>query len=197
MRNFQRYAIFLLYGILAQTFIAALPVSGAKFAYGAVETRWAGQLRVIGEVSWPDHEPLPQPVKTGPYYDGHGNFRLMNTTFFSPDAYFETHYELIFSGGDTFQKNKALEQLYPDLFKYGVLTRGILNNELSFFDFSKIICEGDDYILYHRLDRFFLALQPNWGSVRIGRQALTWGNGLIFNPMDLLNPFAPTNFVRD
>ncbi|MFA9497815.1 MAG: hypothetical protein ACERKP_04575, partial [Deltaproteobacteria bacterium] len=72
MRNFQRYAIFLLYGILAQIFIAALPVSGAKFAYGAVETRWAGQLRVIGEVSWPDHEPLPQPVKTGPYYDGHG-----------------------------------------------------------------------------------------------------------------------------
>lgn len=197
MTNFKRYAIFLLHAILAQIFIAALSVSGTNFAYGAVEYRWAGQLRVIGEVSWPDHESLPQPVNTGPYYDGHGNFRLMNMTFFTPDAYFETHYELIFSGGDTFQKNKALEQRYPDLFKYGVLTSGILSNEISFFDFDKIIYEGDDYILYHRLDRFLLALQPNWGSVRIGRQALTWGNGLIFNPMDLLNPFAPTNFVRD
>jgi hypothetical protein len=33
--------------------------------------------------------------------------------------------------------------------------------------------------------------------VRVGRQALTWGNGLLFNPMDLFNPFAPTDFIRD
>ena len=31
----------------------------------------------------------------------------------------------------------------------------------------------------------------------VGRQAVTWGNGLMFNPMDLFNPFAPSNTVRD
>jgi hypothetical protein len=38
---------------------------------------------------------------------------------------------------------------------------------------------------------------PEWGSLRIGRQALTWGNGLIFNPMDLFNPFPPAAIDRD
>jgi len=31
----------------------------------------------------------------------------------------------------------------------------------------------------------------------VGRQAVTWGNGLIFNPMDLFNPFSPSDIVRD
>ena len=197
MGDFQRFEIFLFYAILAQIFTAVLPISGAKPVYGDIDAKWAGQLRVIGQVSWPDPVSLPPSVKTGSYTDGHGNFRLMNTTFFSSDVFFETHYELIFSGGDTLRKNRALEEIYPDLFEYGLMTWGIVSDALSFFDLSKIIGEGDDYVLYHRLDRFFLALQPKWGSLRIGRQALTWGNGLIFNPMDLLNPFAPTNFVRD
>ena len=33
--------------------------------------------------------------------------------------------------------------------------------------------------------------------MRLGRQALTWGDGLIFNPMDLFNPFSPTAVQRD
>jgi hypothetical protein len=47
------------------------------------------------------------------------------------------------------------------------------------------------------LDRLYLALNQDWGSVRVGRQAITWGNGFIFNPMDLFNPFPPTATDRD
>ena len=28
--------------------------------------------------------------------------------------------------------------------------------------------------------------------VRVGRQAITWGSGLVFRPMDLFDPFSPT-----
>ena len=35
------------------------------------------------------------------------------------------------------------------------------------------------------------------GSLSIGRQAVTWGNGYVFNPMDLVNPFPPTDIERD
>ena len=28
--------------------------------------------------------------------------------------------------------------------------------------------------------------------VRVGRQALTWGSGLVFRPMDLFDPFSPS-----
>ena len=33
--------------------------------------------------------------------------------------------------------------------------------------------------------------------MRIGRQALTWGDGLLFNPMDLFNPFSPSDVERN
>jgi hypothetical protein len=64
-------------------------------------------------------------------------------------------------------------------------------------DLSHTLVENDDAKVYHRLDRLNLTWTPAWGTVRLGRQALTWGDGLIFNPMDLFNPFAPTAVQRD
>lgn len=72
-----------------------------------------------------------------------------------------------------------------------------LEDDRRFFDLTKTIHEDDCCILYHRLDRLFLTLLAKWGVVSIGRQAVTWGNGLLFNPMDLFNPFAPTDIERD
>ena len=43
----------------------------------------------------------------------------------------------------------------------------------------------------------YVAWMPQWGSVKIGRQAVTWGDGFIFNPFDLFNPFPPTAIDRD
>jgi len=42
-----------------------------------------------------------------------------------------------------------------------------------------------------RLDRLWLGYSGNHLVLRIGRQALTWGSGLVFRPMDLFDPFAP------
>jgi hypothetical protein len=64
-------------------------------------------------------------------------------------------------------------------------------------DLTRVIDSNDRRALYHRLDRLVLTVVPDWGSIRIGRQAYTLGNGLIFNPMDLLNPFAPTDIERE
>jgi hypothetical protein len=133
-------------------------------------------------------------VETGPYYDGSGEFRLKNKVLFGHWGYFETHYETVLSGGDTRRTAKSLEQLFPGQIA-GPL--GPPNDDLRVMDLTSIIDEDDDSILYHRLDRFFLAVQPEWGTVGIGRQVVTWGNGLLFNPMDLFNPFAPTDIERD
>ena len=64
-------------------------------------------------------------------------------------------------------------------------------------DLTGTIRESTSYILLQRIDRLYLALLPQWGSLLIGRQTITWGNGLIFNPMDLFNPFSPTQIDRD
>lgn len=43
----------------------------------------------------------------------------------------------------------------------------------------------------HRIDRLSLAYSGEHAVLRLGRQALTWGDGLVFHPMDLFSPFPP------
>lgn len=76
-------------------------------------------------------------------------------------------------------------------------TNRIPDDRLRFMDLSTRIASDDERIAYHRIDRLFWRRDAEWGSLTIGRSALTWGNGLIFNPMDLFNPFAPTDVERD
>jgi hypothetical protein len=82
---------------------------------------------------------------------------------------------------------------------FGLFTPEIrpLSDARRLMDLTHVIEDGADGALYHRLDRLFLTVDRPWGSVRIGRQAATWGDGMLFNPMDLFNPFAPTDVVRD
>ena len=64
-------------------------------------------------------------------------------------------------------------------------------------DLTHTITEKDSYILVQRLDRLNLSFRHDRGMIRIGRQTITWGNGLIFNPMDVFNPFPPADVQRD
>jgi hypothetical protein len=162
-----------------------------------IKTEWGGHLKARGSASHFDHESVFAPVGAGTYYDGNMEGRLKNRLFFADWGYFETHYEAVLSGGDTRSKTKDLETLFPVLFKDGLFLSRPIEDDRRFMDLTKTIEEDRDYILYHRLDRLFLALLPSWGTLRIGRQAVTWGNGLLFNPMDLFNPFSPTDIERD
>jgi hypothetical protein len=165
--------------------------------YKKVDWELGGHLKVRGGVSWTDEESFFQPVGTGPFYDGYAEARLTGKLSFGKWGYFEAHHETILSGGDTRHKLKELQRLYPSLFSSGLLIAGPLDDDRRLMNLTWTIHEDDRYILYHRLDRLSLTLLPEWGAVTIGRQAVTWGNGLLFNPMDLFNPFAPTDIERD
>lgn len=43
----------------------------------------------------------------------------------------------------------------------------------------------------HRVDRLTVSRVGERSVIRLGRQALTWGNGLYFAPLDIVNPFDP------
>ena len=66
------------------------------------------------------------------------------------------------------------------------------NDDRRLMNLTDTISDDDRFASVHRLDR----LSATWSSdkvvVRIGRQAITWGNGLVFSPMDIVNPFDPT-----
>ena len=49
----------------------------------------------------------------------------------------------------------------------------------------------------HRLDRLVLSYSGEHLVARIGRQAVSWGNGLIFHPLDIFSPFSPLAVDKD
>lgn len=165
--------------------------------YASVDKEWGGHVKVRGSVLFPDNESCCKEVGTGPYYDGRTEVRLKSKLSYGEAVDFVTHYEAVFSGGDTRRKEKALERLYPDVFGSGLYTSRSMSDKRRLMDLTKTIDEDDNYISYHRIDRLYMTLMPEWGSIRIGRQAITWGNGMLFNPMDLFNPFAPSDIERE
>jgi hypothetical protein len=136
-------------------------------------------------------------VGTGNYYDGSANLRLINETFLTDSVFFEVDYELIWAGGDIVRKQNELKEIFPNLSGDVFFLGAPLDDDRRLMDLTHTIKEEDSWFLLQRLDRLYLALNWQWGSVRVGRQAVTWGNGFVFNPMDLFNPFPPTSIDRD
>ena len=66
------------------------------------------------------------------------------------------------------------------------------NDDRRFFNLTSVIDDDGKFVALHRLDRLSLGYANDKTVVRFGRQALSWGNGLIFSPMDIVNPFDPT-----
>ncbi len=93
-------------------------------------------------------------------------------------------YQLLGQHGDSLE----LAREYEDLF---LVPPAVPDDERRWWDLTHEISSGDSSILVHRLDRLHLSLTGDKTVVRFGRQAVSWGNGLIFNPMDFFNPFDP------
>jgi len=66
------------------------------------------------------------------------------------------------------------------------------NDDRRFFNLTHTIDDDGKFVALHRLDRLWLGYANDKAVVRLGRQALSWGNGLVFSPMDIVNPFDPT-----
>ena len=165
--------------------------------YQNITTHWGGRLRTTGLASRVTDDTLFEPVGTGTYYDVSTNFRLTNETFFTDTVFTEIHYELLWFGGDSIRKQNELSDIFPNL-PDNVLLRGApLTDDRRLMDLTDIIKEEDSWFLAQRLDRLYFALLGDQGSLRVGRQAITWGDGFVFNPMDLFNPFPPTAIDRD
>jgi hypothetical protein len=65
------------------------------------------------------------------------------------------------------------------------------------FDMSTILSTSDDALLAQRIDRLWLAWSSSGQVARFGRQAISWGNGMVYNTLDLFNPFAPDAIDTD
>lgn len=65
------------------------------------------------------------------------------------------------------------------------------------FDLSTRSTPGDNTLLLQYLDRLWLGYTSDHLVGRFGRQAISWGNGMVYNTLDLFNPFAPDAIDTD
>ena len=70
-------------------------------------------------------------------------------------------------------------------------------DERRLLDLTWQVDRGDRHRLLHRFDRFALKYRTSRWAVTVGRDAVSWGSGVVFHPMDLFNPFAPTTVDQD
>jgi len=65
------------------------------------------------------------------------------------------------------------------------------------FDLTHTIEDSGQRAVVQRLDRLSVGLTTDRGVLRFGRQAVSWGNGLVFTPMDIFNPFDPAQVDKE
>ncbi len=73
----------------------------------------------------------------------------------------------------------------------------VQNDDHRLFDLTGVVTQGDRTVLTHRLDRLYINYAGQNAVARFGRQAVSWGNGLVYTPMDFFNPFDPSAVDRE
>ena len=103
---------------------------------------------------------------------------------------FQAHAQLIAVHSDSLSGFRDLPGLiYPG--------GNVINDDRRWFNLTHELNNKNKNASLVRLDRINVGYTGDKTVVRFGRQAISWGNGLLFTPMDILNPFDPTAVDKD
>jgi hypothetical protein len=107
---------------------------------------------------------------------------------------FAAHYELLALNGDTLatRGNIAAAGI-----PFTGAVSGLPDDRRRLFDLTHAITDRERRAVVHRLDRLSLGHSGARQTLRFGRQAVSWGNGLVFQPLDFVNPFSPIAIDKD
>jgi len=168
--------------IQAASLTLALALTGAPAA-----TTAADNLRVRLDLgagyNWAQSDSIDAFLGFARRYSANAGVRFMLQGGEGPWRY-EVHSQLTFDVGDNVAFATALASMYP------------APPPPSFFDLNTAIYRGANAALVNNIDRLSLSYTSDNFVVRVGRQALTWGNGLVFKPGDIIAPFAPNALDR-
>ena len=74
---------------------------------------------------------------------------------------------------------------------------GYIDDRYRLMDLTHVFSEDSNEVIAHRLDRLAIDVSTENQFLRIGRQAISWGNGMFYTTMDLFNPFSPYAVDRE
>jgi len=161
---------------------------GASLQAESVSYEMGGHLKVRGGLqAFPDDSLIHDLTGSGAK-DLTGEFRLL----FSADRGnwdAKADGQLLYLIGDTVEYTRELAEQAPG---YEQLFGRLPNDDRRWWDLTNTIEDDNKLALVARLDRLSVGYTGAQMSLRFGRQAISWGNGLFFAPMDIVNPFDPT-----
>lgn len=67
-----------------------------------------------------------------------------------------------------------------------------VNND--YFDLSLVLLDHNSFVMHSMLDRLYVEYYDDDWEVRLGRQRINWGISTVWNPNDIFNAFAFTDF---
>jgi len=146
--------------------LAALPILGAA---ADTRTEFGGYTKLRGVSQSYPSDSLFHDLYGDSSIDTQGDLRF-NLERRQSRWTFNSSYQIAVLNGETFSSPDDARRL---------------------FDFTSVVDQGNESALLHRLDRLWVGYTSEKTVVRFGRQALSWGNGLLYAPMDLVNPFDP------
>jgi len=101
---------------------------------------------------------------------------------------FKTDAQVILLYGDSVEYTRNLVEQAPG---YEQLFGRLPNDDRRWWDLTNTFEDENKRAVIGRLDRLSVGYTITNISLRFGRQAISWGNGLIYTPMDIVNPFDP------
>lgn len=107
---------------------------------------------------------------------------------------FAADYELLAVAGDTLEARRRMAAAGVP---FTGTVSGLPDDRRQLFDLTHETTDRNRLAAVQRLDRLSLGYSSACQSLRFGRQAVSWGNGLVFQPLDFVNPFAPLVIDKD
>lgn len=107
---------------------------------------------------------------------------------------FAAHYEVLALNGDSLETRRAI--ITAGLPASGNVS-GLPDDRQRLFDLTDDFSNHSRTAAVHRLDRLSLGYTAGNATLRLGRQAVSWGNGLAFQVLDFVNPFSPIAIDKD
>lgn len=156
----------------------------------AQETNLDVRLKLFAAASALPDDDAQRRVSGTPAWDGNADVRTLFSTTRALGAAsaltLNLDHSLLWVGGDSlgFAALNPLDQL-------------ALDDDRRALNLTDSIDRGGRHQALHRLDRFNVQLRGSKWGVTLGRQALSLGSGIVFQPLDLFSPFSPTAVDRD
>ena len=73
----------------------------------------------------------------------------------------------------------------------------VINDDRRWFNLTHVFHNEGKNATLARLDRISIGYTGDKTVIRFGRQAVSWGNGLLYTPMDIFNPFDPATVDKE